>query len=118
MNVQDPYKDIEFEVKQVKILDKDGKTIFEDQIEFPKDFENNAAAIVASRYLCNDSKHKETSLKQMFDRVSDTIADWGEEQGYFGDSVNIKSNEEIKEFRNKLKYYQINKYFAFNSPVN
>ena len=115
MNVNDPYENIEFELKKVKIVGADGNVVFEDEIEFPADFDDNAAAIVASRYLCNDSKHKETSLKQMFDRVSETITTWGLAQGYF-DTKRDDLNE-LDEFCNKLKYYQINKYFAFNSPV-
>jgi len=106
-----PYHGIEFETKHVKIIGADGNIIFEDQIEFPKDFDDNAAAIVASRYLCNSAKYRETSIKQMFDRISDTITKWGREQGYFVD------DEEASEFNYKLKYYQIHKYFAFNSPV-
>jgi len=111
MNFSKPYeyKDVKFEKKHVKILDKKQKIIFEDFIEFPVDFDDNAAAIVASRYLCNEAKNKEFSIKQMFDRISNTITKWGIKSGYF------KLDEQ--EFCNKLKYYQIHKYFAFNSPV-
>jgi ribonucleoside-diphosphate reductase alpha chain len=115
VNIQDPYKDIEFEIKNVKITDQNNKIIFENQIEFPKDFDDNAAAIVASRYLCNDAKNKETSLKQMFDRVSTTITTWGLDLGYF-DNKKDDLNE-LDEFCNKLKFYQMHRYFAFNSPV-
>ena len=115
MNIKDPYDGIEFEIKKVEIEDSNGTTIFSDNIEFPKDFKNNDAAIVASRYLCNDSKHKETSLKQMFDLVSETITTWGLGLGYF-DKKRDDLNE-LDKFCNKLKYYQMNKFFAFNSPV-
>lgn len=123
MDKANPYSDIEFEFKDVEIIGKEGEIVFKDKIEFPKNFDDNAAAIVASRYLCNNAKHKETSLKQMFDRVSDTISKWGEEQDYFiphytvdtaeGRGVNIA----VDHFNYKLKYYQIHQYFAFNSPV-
>lgn len=107
----DPYEDINFVNKHLIITDKNGKTIFDDKIEFPDDFDDTAASIVASRYLCNSAKLKETSIKQMFDRVSETISKHGNEYDYFS------NDEEMKLFENKLKYYQINKYFAFNSPV-
>jgi len=120
VNIEDPYKNIEFEVKHVKITGSDNSIVFEDDIEFPKDFDDNAAAVVASRYLCNDAKHKETSLKQMIDRVSDTISEWGRDLGYFDKNWDMRGDPDPKfiEFNNKLKYYQINRYFAFNSPVN
>jgi len=84
------YEDIKFEEKHVKILNGKQETIFNDHIEFPIDFDDNAAAIVASRYLCNDSKNKETSIKQMFDRVSDTITTWGVCGKYFDQNSELK----------------------------
>jgi ribonucleoside-diphosphate reductase alpha chain len=110
MNVPYNYEDITFEMKHVKIVGADNNIIFEDNIEFPIDFDNNGAAVVASRYLCNDINNKETSLTQMIDRVSNTISRWGLNQKYF----NV-SGFDI--FSSKLKYYQVHKYFAFNSPV-
>jgi ribonucleoside-diphosphate reductase alpha chain len=108
---QDPYEDINFVKKQCIITNNKGEKIFDEEIEFPDDFDDNCAAIVASRYLCNNAKLKETSIKQMIDRVSDTIAYNGIQNKYF-------LNEELKtQFANKLKYYQIHRYFAFNSPV-
>jgi len=47
------YEDVAFEIKHVKILNEKQETIFEDDNRiFKKIFDNNAAAIVASRYLC------------------------------------------------------------------
>jgi len=108
------YDDIKFENKHVKILNEKKEIIFEDNIEFPINFDDNSAAIVASRYLCNDSKNKETSIKQMFTRVSDTITTWGCHNKYFDSNPDLKKADE---FNSKLRYYQIHKYFAFNSPV-
>ena len=108
------YEDIKFENKHVKILNEKKEIIFEDNIEFPINFDDNAAAIVASRYLCNNSKNKETSIKQMFNRVSDTITTWGCYNKYFDSDPDLKKADE---FNSKLRYYQIHEYFAFNSPV-
>jgi ribonucleoside-diphosphate reductase alpha chain len=119
VNIQDPYKGIEFEFKKVEIKSSTGDMVFSDKIEFPKDFDDNAAAIVASRYLCNDAKNKETSLKQMIDRVSNTITEFGLKQNYFIKNYDIGGDPDpaMLEFNYKLKYYQMNRYFAFNSPV-
>jgi len=109
---KDPYEGIEFEMKHIEIKNKENKITFSENIAFPKNFDDGHAAIVASRYLCNNAKLKETSLKQMIDRVSDTITNWAREQGYFADD-----KTQYNEFNYKLKYYQIHQYFAFNSPV-
>ncbi len=54
---------------------------------------------------------RETSLKQVADRVVDTITTWGREGGYFIDE------EEAQAFSDELKYLVINQRGAFNSPV-
>src|SRR5690606_31166236 len=51
------------------------------------------------------------SLKQVIDRVCDTITDWGIDGGYFVDE------EEAEAFRNELKYLMVTQRAAFNSPV-
>lgn len=109
--MQDPYSDIKFEKKKVKLVSSNGEIIFEEEIIFPDYFDENSAAIVSSRYLCNNAKLKETSLQQMIDRVSNTITEWGIKDGYFS------SDEEAEEFSYNLKYFQSHQYFAFNSPV-
>ena len=107
----DPYENIKFTKKHIEIKNKEGEAIFDEDIEFPDNFDDSHATIVASRYLCNNAKRKETSLKDMVDRVSDQITEWAEKGDYFD------SKEELADFNFKLKYYQINGYFAFNSPV-
>ena len=116
MKYDDPYKDINFEIRRAVIKNKKGEVIFDEEVEFPDYFSDDAVNIVSSKYLCNEAKHKETSLKQMIDRVSETIADWGLKDGYFGENKE-KGNEEYLEFLYKLKYYQTHQCFAFNSPV-
>lgn len=111
MEEKDPYKDINFVKRHALIKDKDGNIIFNEEVEFPDFFSDNAVNIVSSKYLCNNAKRKEKSLKDMIDRVSETITDWGIEDGYFN---NI---EKSTVFQYKLKKYQINQCCAFNSPV-
>lgn len=111
--IKDPYKyeDINFEIRRALIKSKEGKIIFDEEVEFPEYFSDDSVNIVSSKYLCNEAKRKENSIKQMIDRVSETIAMWGMKDGYF------KTEEDKQLFENKLKYYQIHQYFAFNSPV-
>jgi len=109
---KDPYEGITFKKVQSTIKNKNGKVIFNEEVEFPDYFDENDINIVASKYLCNSAKAKETSLKQMVERIGDTITEMGDKQGYF--DVGLIDKEE---FRYWLKYYQIRQYCAFNSPV-
>lgn len=108
----DPYEDINFVERRALIKDKEGKIIFNEIVEFPDFYSEKAVNIVSSKYLCNEAKRKESSIRQMIDRVSETISNWGDSDGYF------EGNDQLKaEFLYKLKYYQIHQYFTFNSPV-
>ncbi|MCK5019858.1 MAG: vitamin B12-dependent ribonucleotide reductase, partial [Candidatus Peribacteraceae bacterium] len=108
---RDPYSDINFVKRKAQIKDKEGNIIFDEDVEFPDYFDENSINIVSNKYLCNEAKMKETSLRQMIDRVSDVITDWGVKDKY------LKDKEDAERFRYYLKYYQANQYFAFNSPV-
>jgi ribonucleoside-diphosphate reductase alpha chain len=110
--MKDPYTDIEFEKKHIVVKNIDGAIVLDEYIEFPTLWRYNDCKIVAEKYLCNRAKNnKELSVKDMFNRVSNTITEWGKKFGYF------ESDEDAEEFNYKLKYYQIRQYFAFNSPV-
>lgn len=111
MLTKNPYAGINFVTKQAKITNKKGEDILNKQVEFPDYFTDNSVTIVTNKYLCNSAKTQETKLQQMIDRVSDTITNWGIEQGYF------KTTEEKENFNYALKYYQIHQYCAFNSPI-
>ncbi|MFZ9817469.1 MAG: vitamin B12-dependent ribonucleotide reductase, partial [Ilumatobacteraceae bacterium] len=73
----------------------------------------NATNIVAQKYFRGTpgTAERETSLRQVIDRVADTIANWGIQGGYFVDDA------EAEAFRNELKYILVTQRAAFNSPV-
>src|SRR4029077_6005792 len=54
---------------------------------------------------------RESSLRQVIDRVVDTITDWGTTGGYFVD------DRETAAFQAELKHLIVNQKAAFNSPV-
>ena len=56
-------------------------------------------------------RRAETSLRQVIDRIVDTITAWGINDGYFVDE------HEGAAFRNELKYILLTQRAAFNSPV-
>jgi ribonucleoside-diphosphate reductase alpha chain len=111
INKKDPYEGINFVKRNSNIRNIKGEKIFEEEVEFPDYFTDESVSIVSDKYLCNNSKKKEKSLKELINRVSDTIAIWGKEDKYFS------TDEEKEDFNYKLKYFQVHQYFAFNSPV-
>ena len=73
----------------------------------------NATNIVAQKYFRGTlgTPEREWSLRQVIDRVADTITDWGIRDGYFVD------DDEAEAFRDELKYVLVHQRAAFNSPV-
>ncbi|HEX9889704.1 MAG TPA: polymorphic toxin-type HINT domain-containing protein [Nitriliruptorales bacterium] len=110
-----PYDEIEWESRDAVIKNwRDGTTSFEQRgVEFPKPWSMNATTIVAQKYFRGElgTESRERSVKQMIDRVADTITDWGIADGYFagGDSAEA--------FRAELKHLLVHQKMAFNSPV-
>ena len=91
-----------------------GKTAFEQkQVEFPDTWSLNAINIVSQKYFTGTpgTDEREKSLKQLIDRVADTITKYGYEQGYF------MGEAEADVFNHELKYILATQRAAFNSPV-
>jgi len=110
-----PYDTVEWEQRDARITNfKDGTDAFhQPDVEFPLDWSQNATNIVAQKYFRGTlgTAERETSLKQVIDRVADTITAWGVRDGYFVDE------QEGAAFRNELKYILVTQRAAFNSPV-
>ncbi|MET0894933.1 MAG: vitamin B12-dependent ribonucleotide reductase, partial [Acidimicrobiia bacterium] len=110
-----PYDMVEWERREARIQNyKDGTdAFFQPDVEFPSTWSQNATNIVAQKYFRGTlgTEERETSLKQVIDRIADTITAWGMRDGYFVDDV------EGAAFRNELKYLLLSQRAAFNSPV-
>jgi ribonucleoside-diphosphate reductase alpha chain len=110
-----PYDLVEWERRDARITNyRDGSVAFEQLgVEFPVDWSLNATNIVAQKYFRGTigTPEREWSLKQVADRVADTITDWGVRDGYFVD------DREADAFRDELKYLIVTQRAAFNSPV-
>ena len=110
-----PFDQVEWERRDARISNwKTGEVAFEQLgVEFPLGWSLNATNIVAQKYFRGtpDTDEREWSLKQVADRVADTITDWGIRDGYF------VSDEEADAFRAELKFIIITQRAAFNSPV-
>ena len=110
-----PYDQVEWERRDARISNwKTGEVAFEQLgVEFPVGWSLNATNIVAQKYFRGTpgTDEREWTLKQVADRVADTITDWGIRDGYFID------DEEAEAFRAELKFIIITQRAAFNSPV-
>jgi ribonucleoside-diphosphate reductase alpha chain len=110
-----PYTQVVWERRDARISNwKDGTVAFEQRdVEFPVGWSLNATNIVSQKYFRGTlgTDERETSLRQVIDRVADTITNWGHEGGYFIDE------SEAETFRSELKLILVTQRAAFNSPV-
>jgi ribonucleoside-diphosphate reductase alpha chain len=115
-----PYDEMTWDLRTAEITDDKGRAIFkQENIEVPAAFSDLATKILASKYFYGDIDHgtdpkaggRESSFKEVVDRVAGTITKWGIADGYFTDE------EQAKIFDEELKWLLINQYGAFNSPV-
>jgi len=91
-----------------------GEIVFEQKdVEIPEDWSVNALNIVAQKYFTGTpgTDSREVSLKQLINRVVDTIVRQGQQEGYFD------AEEDTETFREELKYILATQRAAFNSPV-
>jgi ribonucleoside-diphosphate reductase alpha chain len=110
-----PYDEVAWEVRDSRITNwRDGTVAFEQLgVEFPMDWSLNSTNIVTQKYFRGTpgTPERESSVRQVIDRVADTISTWGTEGGYFADQ------EEAEAFRAELKFILVTQRAAFNSPV-
>jgi ribonucleoside-diphosphate reductase alpha chain len=110
-----PYDMVEWERRDARITNfRDGSVAFEQiGVEFPTTWSLNATNIVAQKYFRGTlgTPEREWSLRQVIDRVADTITRWGTEGGYFVDDA------EAEAFNAELKHLLVTQKAAFNSPV-
>jgi hypothetical protein len=108
-----PFDQIEWDKRTAEITDDSGKVIFkQENVEVPKSWSVLATKVVVSKYFYGEQNtpERETSVKQLINRVCRTIADWGIADGYF-------SKEAGEVFYEELTWLCVNQYGAFNSPV-
>ena len=108
-----PYDEVEWELRDSSIRGESG-TVFEQKgVEVPKVWSQTATNVVASKYFRGKlgSPERESSVKQMVDRVVDTIAQAGFEGGYFAGIADRDA------FADELKYLMVHQHASFNSPV-
>ncbi len=110
-----PYDMVDWERRDARISDyRTGAVAFEQLgVEVPVTWSMNATNILAQKYFRGTlgTPERETSLRQVVDRVVDTITAWGVKDGYFADGA------EAAAFSDELKHLVVAQKAAFNSPV-
>ncbi|MDT9683795.1 vitamin B12-dependent ribonucleotide reductase [Streptomyces sp. TRM76323] len=110
-----PYDEVAWERRDVVMTNwRDGSVNFEQRgVEFPDFWSVNAVNIVTSKYFRGavGTPQRETSLKQLIDRIVKTYRKAGEEHGYFS------SPADAEIFEHELAHALLHQIFSFNSPV-
>ena len=81
-----PYDQMEWEKRDATITNEKGKVVFEQKgVEVPKFYSQTATNIIVSKYFRGrlNTPDRETSVRQLMDRVAKTISTWGRRGGYF-----------------------------------
>ena len=109
-----PYEEIAWETRTASIGNEKGVTVFEQKdVEVPAFWSQLATNVVVSKYFRGHlgTPERETSVRQLIDRVVDTIAAWAETQHYFA------SDEDLRAFQAELTHLLVHQKMSFNSPV-
>ncbi len=109
-----PYDQIEWDRRTAAIKDEKGRVLFEQtDCEIPKSWSQLATNVVVSKYFYGEvnTPERETSVRQLVDRVTRTISDWGREDGYFA------TDADADRFYDELSTLCLHQYGSFNSPV-
>jgi ribonucleoside-diphosphate reductase alpha chain len=110
-----PYDEVEWSGRDIVLTNSaTGAVIFEQRgVEFPTSWSQTAATIVTQKYFRGQLRtpEREYSLRQLLDRVVDTIAQWGAEGGYFDTAADAST------FADELRWLLLHQRGAFNSPV-
>jgi len=109
-----PCDSVPWEKTDIKIIAEDGHTVFElEDGEFPATWSHNARKIVASKYFHapkTSNAKSETSVRAMIERVVNTVAKSGVDQGYF-------DTENAAIFADELRMVFLGQMASPNSPV-
>ncbi len=110
-----PYDEVTWERRDVVQTNwKTGENVFEQRgVEFPDFWSVNASTIVTSKYFRGavGSPERESSLRQLIDRVVLTYVKAGREHGYFA------TPDDADVFEHELTWMLLHQVFSFNSPV-
>src|SRR5436190_4984585 len=109
-----PYDEIRWETRTAAIGNASGKRVFEQKyVEVPDFWSLLATNVVVSKYFRGHvgTPERETSVRQLIDRVVNSITAWAETQHYFA------TDEDLRTFSAELTHLLVHQKMSFNSPV-
>jgi len=109
-----PYDEVTWDLRSAEIKSESGKTVFEQHdIEVPHFWSQLATNVVVSKYFRGHigTPGRERSVKQLIDRVVNTITAWAATQHYFHTTADLDA------FKAELTHLLLYQKMAFNSPV-
>ncbi|GAA2340454.1 vitamin B12-dependent ribonucleotide reductase [Saccharopolyspora halophila] len=110
-----PYDEVKWEHRDVVMTNwRDGSVNFEQRgVEFPDFWSLNSVNIVTSKYFRGavGSEERESSLKDLIDRVVKTYVAAGVANNYFA------TDTDAEIFEHELTWMLLHQVFSFNSPV-
>src|SRR5437660_1688841 len=104
----------EWERRTAAIIGEGGKTVFEQKdVEVPRSWSQLAINVVAQKYFRGQqgTPERETSVRDMVDRVVGTLGAWGRQGGYFA------TEEDAHTWEEELRFLLVTQHASFNSPV-
>lgn len=116
----DVYETVEWNYRDVMIRATDGSVVFEQaRVHAPASWSDQAVQVVASKYFHGDRDKgndprtggRESSVKQLIERVCSTVAKWGLIDGYFASQLDAEA------FWRDLTWLCLHQHASFNSPV-
>jgi ribonucleoside-diphosphate reductase alpha chain len=108
------YDLMDWERRTAAITSEKGALIFEQKdVEVPTSWSQLAINVVAQKYFRGHLGHpdRETSVRQLIDRVVNTLGRWGREGSYFA------SEEDAVNWEEELRWLLVTQRASFNSPV-
>src|SRR3977135_3837593 len=108
------YDLVEWERRTAAITGEKGQVIFEQKdVEVPRSWSQLAINVVAQKYFRGgpDSPEREISVRQLIDRVVETLKKWGLEGTYFA------TDEDAENWAQELRFLLVTQQASFNSPV-
>jgi ribonucleoside-diphosphate reductase alpha chain len=109
-----PYDEVTWELRSAEIKNESGGTVFEQKdVEVPTFWSQLATNVVVSKYFRGHigTAERERSVRQLIDRVVNTITAWAATQRYF------RTDEDLDAFKAELTHLLLHQKMAFNSPV-
>jgi ribonucleoside-diphosphate reductase alpha chain len=109
-----PFDEFEWQRREAIISNEKGEIVFkQSDVEVPEFWSQLATNVVVSKYFHGQigTVERETSVRQLVNRVSRAITDWGIKDKYFA------GKKDADVFYNELTALLVNQYASFNSPV-